>query len=402
MTDTARLDVDIMSGDFYAANPHEAWTWMRRNEPVYHDERNDVWGVTRHQDIRACSTDPATFANGSGCRPKGFPMPMMVDMDPPLHTRRRKLVSSGFTPRRISELREHVAGTCDEVLDAVTELGACDFVHDVAAQLPLIVIGDMLGVAAQDRADLLRWSDDMLMSQGAMTEEIVENAGIAFAEYEAYILPVIEQRRATNDTSDLIGILANAEIDGDRLSDDDLVFETLLILIGGDETTRHVVSGGMLALLDNLDQLAALRADPSLLPAAVEEMLRWVSPLQDMARTLTRDITLSGATLHEGDQLMLFYPSANRDEDVFADPFAFDITRNPNPHLAFGLGNHFCLGNQLARLELLEMMPKLFERLPDLRLATDAELPRRASNFVSGLESMPVEFTPTPRRAAGA
>jgi cytochrome P450 family 142 subfamily A polypeptide 1 len=402
MTDTARLDADIMSGDFYAGNPHEAWTWMRRNEPVYHDERNDVWGVTRHQDIRACSTDPATFANGSGCRPKGFPMPMMVDMDPPLHTRRRKLVSSGFTPRRISELREQVAGTCDEVLDAVTELGACDFVHDVAAQLPLIVIGDMLGVAAQDRADLLRWSDDMLMSQGAMTEEIVENAGIAFAEYEAYILPVIEQRRATKNTSDLIGILANAEIDGDRLSDDDLVFETLLILIGGDETTRHVVSGGMLALLDNLDQLAAVRADPSLLPAAVEEMLRWVSPLQDMARTLTRDITLSGATLHEGDQLMLFYPSANRDEDVFADPFAFDVTRNPNPHLAFGLGNHFCLGNQLARLELLEMMPKLFERLPDLRLATDAELPRRASNFVSGLESMPVEFTPTPRRAAGA
>ncbi len=402
MTDTARLVVDIMSGDFYAGNPHEAWTWMRRNEPVYHDEQHDVWGVTRYQDIRTCSTDPATFANGSGCWPKGFPMPMMVDMDPPLHTRRRKLVSSGFTPRRIAELRDQVAGTCDEVLDGVAERGACDFVHDVAAQLPLIVIGDMLGVAAQDRDDLLRWSDDMLMSQGAMTEETVEKATIAFSEYEAYILPVIEQRRSSGDTGDLIGILANAEIDGDRLSDDDLVFETLLILIGGDETTRHVLSGGMLALLDNPDQLAALRADPALLPAAVEEMLRWVSPLQDMARTLNRDITLGGATLREGDQLLLFYPSANRDEDVFTDPFTFDITRNPNPHLAFGLGNHFCLGNQLARLELLEMMPKLFDRLPDLRLVDGAELPRRASNFVSGLESMPVEFTPTARRAVHA
>ena len=397
MTNTARLTVDIMSGDFYSGDPHSAWTWMRRNEPVYHDEANDVWGVTRYQDIRMCSTDPATFANGSGCRPKNMPMPMMVDMDPPLHTRRRKLVSAGFTPRRIAELREQVARTCDEVLDAVSERGACDFVHDIAAPLPLIVIGDMLGVAPEDRADLLRWSDDMLMSQGAMTEQTMTAAMAAFAGYQAYIIPVIEQRRASGYTGDLIGILANAEIDGDRLTDDDLVFETLLILIGGDETTRHVLSGGMLALLENPDQLAALQADPAKLPSAVEEMLRWVSPLQDMARTATRDVQVGGARLREGDQLMLFYPSANRDEDVFDEPFRFDIERSPNPHLAFGLGNHFCLGNQLARLELTEMFPKLFARLPDLRLAVGAELPRRASNFVSGLESMLVEFTPTAR-----
>jgi cytochrome P450 family 142 subfamily A polypeptide 1 len=400
MTDTsARLAVDIMSGDFYAGDPHTAWTWMRHHEPVYHDEQNDVWGITRHQDIRACSTDPATFANGSGCRPKGFPMPMMVDMDPPLHTRRRKLVSSGFTPRQIAALRSRVARTCDDVLDEVAERGTCDFVHDVAAPLPLIVIGDMLGVAPDDRDDLLRWSDDMLMSQGAMTEETVAAATEAFAGYQDYILPIVDERRRTGRTDDLIGILANAEIDDDRLTDDDLVFETLLILIGGDETTRHVISGGMLALLDNPDQLAALRADPALLPGAVEEMLRWVSPLQDMARTLTRDVTVADVALREGDQLMLFYPSANRDEDVFDDPFTFDIARSPNPHLAFGLGNHFCLGNQLARLELVEMFPKLFQRLPELRLAAGAQLPRRASNFVSGLESMLVEFTPTPRSA---
>jgi cytochrome P450 family 142 subfamily A polypeptide 1 len=402
MTGTARLTVDIMSGDFYSGDPHSAWTWMRRNEPVYHDEQNDVWGVTRYQDIRGCSTDPATFGNSAGCRPKSYPMPMMVEMDPPLHTRRRKLVSSGFTPRHIAGLRNQVARTCAEVLDAVSERGSCDFVHDVAAQLPLIVIGDMLGIAPDDRGMLLRWSEDMLMSQGAMTEETVEKAGIAFAEYQDYILPIVEQRRADNDTGDVIGILANAEVDGDRLTDDDLVFETLLILIGGDETTRHVISGGMLALLDNPGQLAALQADPAKLPVAVEEMLRWVSPLQDMVRTLTRDLTFGGVRLREGDQVMLFYPSANRDDDVFADPFTFDIERNPNPHLAFGIGNHFCLGNQLARLELTEMFPKLFARLPDLRLATAADLPRRPSNFVSGLTAMPVEFTPTPRSRVDA
>jgi cytochrome P450 family 142 subfamily A polypeptide 1 len=399
MTDTARLTADIMSGEFYADDPHAAWSWMRRHEPVYHDEANDVWGITRYQDIRICSTDPEIFSNASGSRPR-YPSPMMIDTDPPTHTRRRKLVSAGFTPRRVAELREHIARICDEVLDDVCERGGCDLVHNVAAQLPLIVIADLLGAAPEDRPDLLRWTDEMLLSQGSSDAASVERATQAFVEYQAYILPIIEQRRGTGDTGDLIGILANADIDGDRLSDDELIFDTLLLLVGGDETTRHVLSGGMLALLQHPEQLAALQADADKMPGAVEEMLRWVSPLQDMARTLTRDVTLGGVQLHEGDVLLLFYPSANRDEDVFSDPFRFDIERNPNPHLAFGVGNHFCLGNQLARLELVEMFPKLFARLPDLRLASGAELPRRASNFVSGLETMPVEFRPTPRRHA--
>jgi cytochrome P450 family 142 subfamily A polypeptide 1 len=383
-----------MSGAFYAGDPHSAWSWMRANEPVYFDDANGIWGVTRYQDMRTCSTDPSTFSNAAGCRPKGFPTPMMVDTDPPVHTRRRRLVSAGFTPRRIAELRDRVAQTCDEVLDAVVGLGECDFVHDVAAQLPLIVVGDLLGIAPQDRPDLLRWSDEMLLSQGGLDKESVEAATRAFVEYQTYVMPIIEARRSSADTSDLIGILANAEIEGDRLDDDDIVFEALLILVGGDETTRHVLSGGLLALLEHPDQLAALMADRSKLPVAVEEMLRWVSPLQDMARTMTRDATLNGVELAEGDQLLLFYPSANRDADVFADAMSFDIERNPNPHIAFGLGNHFCLGNQLARLELVEMFGRVFDRLPDLLLAPGAELPRRASNFVSGLESMPVRFTP--------
>jgi cholest-4-en-3-one 26-monooxygenase len=389
------LTVDLMSGDFYSGDPHAAWAWMRRHEPVYHDEANGIWGVTRYADVRALSLDPATFSNAEGVRPKFYAMPMMIETDPPVHTRRRKLVSAGFTPRRVAGLTDHIRTVCDEVLDAVCERGSCDFVHDIAAQLPLIMIGDLLGVAPEVRPDLLRWSDDMLRSQGQPDEESMAAASTAFIEYSEYLIPVIAERRASGRTDDLIGILTNAEIDGDRLTEDDLIFETLLILIGGDETTRHVLSGGMLALQENPAQLAAVQADAARLPRAVEEMLRWVSPIQDMVRTTTRKVTVGDVELDEGSQLMLFYPSANRDEEVFDNADTFDIDRNPNPHLAFGLGSHFCLGNQLARLELSVMFERLFARLPDLRLVADAPHPRRPSNFVSGLESLPVEFAPS-------
>jgi cytochrome P450 family 142 subfamily A polypeptide 1 len=195
-----------------------------------------------------------------------------------------------------------------------------------------------------------------------------------------------------------VGVLCHAEIEGDSLDDDSLVHETLLILIGGDETTRHVISGGVEELLAHPDQMTRLAADPALMTAAVEEMLRWVSPIKNMARTATRDVELEGTTIAAGQELILLYPSANRDAAVFDDPDRFDITRSPNPHMAFGFGAHFCLGNQLARLELKVMVERLLARLPDLRLAVDRnELPRREANFISGIESMPVEFTPTAR-----
>jgi cytochrome P450 family 142 subfamily A polypeptide 1 len=392
---TSTLAVDLMSGAFYADDPHEAFSWMRRNQPVYHDETNDIWGIASYQDVRALGTDPALYSNAGGIRPKFPATPMMIDTDPPQHTQRRKLVSAGFTPRRIAAMTEHVRRVCDEVLDAVCEQGACDFVRDIAAPLPLAMIGDMLGVAPDDRADLLRWSDDMLRSQGDPDPSGLMAAATAFAEYTEYMRPVMEQRRATGATDDLVGILVNAELDGERLDEQALIFETLLILVGGDETTRHVLSGGMLALQERPEQLAALAADPSRLPRAVEEMLRWVSPIQDMVRTTTREVRIGDVLLPEGAELMLLYPSANRDESVFDEPFRFDIDRNPNPHIAFGMGEHFCLGNQLARLELNVMFERLLTRLPDLHLAGPGPFPKRPSNFVCGLEQLPVEFTPT-------
>ena len=322
---------------------------------------------------------------------------MMIDFDAPEHVRRRRLVSEGFTPRRVRALEDKLRLVCDALLDQVCEKGRCDFVKDVAAPLPIIMIGDMLGVAPEDRDDLLRWSDDMLKGQGAPDPALMENAMTAFVEYSTYIHPVFDERRASHNTEDLVGVLCHAEIDGDSLDDDSLVHETLLILIGGDETTRHVISGGVEELLAHPDQQERLAADPAgLMPSAVEEMLRWVSPIKNMARVATRDVELAGARIRAGQELILLYPSANRDEAVFEDADTFDITRSPNPHMAFGFGAHFCLGNQLARLELRIMVERVLARLPDLHLAVDrGALPRRPANFISGIEEMPVEFTPT-------
>jgi cytochrome P450 family 142 subfamily A polypeptide 1 len=292
---------------------------------------------------------------------------------------------------------------CDALIDRVCERGGCDFVGELAAPLPIIMIGDMLGVAPEDRDDLLRWSDEMLKSQGSPEPDAMDKAMNAFIGYTEYINPVLADRRATGSTDDLVGVLVHAEIDGHSLDNDSLVQETLLILIGGDETTRHVISGGVEELLAHPDQHEKLAADPDgLVQGAVEEMLRWVSPIKNMARTATHDVELAGAQIHAGQEILLLYPSANRDEAVFDDPETFDISRSPNPHMAFGFGAHFCLGNQLARLELRVMVERLLARLPDLHLAVDrAELPRRKANFISGIEAMPVEFTPTAPVGAG-
>ncbi len=394
-TAPSELGIDLMSGAFFGGDPYPAFAWMRRHAPVYYDEPNDLWAVARYADIKAVSTDTATFSNANGIRPKFPPLPMMIEFDAPEHVRRRRLVSAGFTPRQVREMEGHVRTICDGILDAVCEKGTCDFVADIAAPLPLAVIGDMLGVAPGDRADLLRWSEDMLGSQGSLEPEAIERAAAAFVEYNDYIHPVFDDRRARGSTDDLVGILCHAEVDGDRLDDPSLVHETLLILIGGDETTRHVLSGGMHALATNPDQWARLVDDRTLVPGAVEEMLRWVTPIKNMARTATTDTELAGQHIAQGQELLLLYPSANRDEAVFVDPDTFDVARSPNPHIAFGFGAHFCLGNQLARLELKVMFERLAERLPDLALATDGPPPLRPANFISGIETMAVTYSPT-------
>ncbi len=389
-----RDDVDLLSGRFWAGDHHEAFTWMRSVAPVYFDPNSQIWAITRYDDIKAVSTDPTRFSSAQGIRPESGPLPMMIDMDDPEHLGRRKLVNRGFTPKRVRQQRDDVLAACDEIIDGICERGTADFVTEIAAPLPMIMIGDALGVEPEDRRELLRWSDDMLSSlTGDPT--VLEKGGEAFVAYSEYASRVIADRREC-PADDLMSVLVHAEVDGDRLDHDSLVQESLLILIGGDETTRHVISGGMYQLLVHHDQRQRLAERPSdLIGGAVEEMLRWVTPIKNMARHVTTDTAVGGADLRKGDRLLLCYPSANRDEAVFDDPFTFDIERHPNDHVAFGFGPHFCLGNSLARLEIEVMVTRLLERLPDLRLVDETEPDARAANFISGYETMPVEFTPT-------
>jgi cholest-4-en-3-one 26-monooxygenase len=386
----------LTSGDFWGRDPHDELRWMRQRAPVYWDEKSQAWGISKHADVRYAELHPGIFSSAGGIRADAPAMPMMIDMDDPAHLRRRKLVNRGFTPRRVAGQGERVRQICDQILDRICEQGECDFVWDVAAPLPLIMIADALGIAPQDRDTLMRWSDDLLRGlTGLADSDLATRAAAAFEAYASYAGRVIADRRE-NPRDDLISTLVHAEIDGDRLDHNSLVYESLLILIGGDETTRHVLSGGAYQLFTHPGQMRLLTGDPGITATAVEEMLRWVSPIKNMNRTLTRDIELRGEKLSEGDNALLLYPSANRDEDVFADPFRFDVRRHPNDHLAFGLGTHFCLGNSLARLELKTMFERLLARIPDMELRDAAEPAYRPANFVSGYESMPVRFTPVP------
>jgi cholest-4-en-3-one 26-monooxygenase len=399
------LNIDLADGLFYAdrQRSREAYRWMRANQPVFRD-RNGLAGATTYQAIIDAERNPELFSSTGGIRPDQPGMPYMIDMDDPAHLLRRKLVNAGFTRKRVKEKEPSIARLCDTLIDAVCERGECDFVRDIAAPLPMAVIGDMLGVLPEDRGMLLKWSDDLvtgLSSHIDPTSAEFQAVMEAFAAYTDFTMGLITKRRA-EPKDDLFSILVNAEVEGQRMSDDEIVLETLLILIGGDETTRHTLSGGTEQVVRHRDQWDALVADPSLLPGAIEEMLRWTSPVKNMCRTLTDDTDFHGTALHQGEKIMLLFESANFDEAVFDNPDQFDVRRDPNSHLAFGFGTHFCLGNQLARLELSLMTGRVLQRLPDLRLAAEGDvLPLRPANFVSGLEAMPMVFTAGPplRRA---
>jgi cytochrome P450 family 142 subfamily A polypeptide 1 len=382
--------VDLLSGGFYAqARP--AYAWMRAHEPVFRDEANGLWAFASHELVQSAGRDPATFANAGGSRPDTGPLPWMIDLDGPAHRTRRRLVSGAFTPAQVRGRRPAIEAICDQLIDAVCEQGSCDVVRAIAAPLPMIVIGDMLGVEPADRGRLLAWSDDLLATLSGDPGRI-DRAAAAFAEYSDYATRTIRARR-TAPADDLFSVLVQAEIDGEGLSDDELVFESLLILVGGDETTRHVISGGLEQLLSDPAILEDLRSDVDVIPAAVEEMLRWVSPIKSMNRTLTRDIERHGHRLREGEKVLLLYESANFDEARFAEPERFDVARSPNDHVAFGYGPHHCLGAGLARLEVQVAVERVLARLPDMALAGEVE-----RDAMGSITSLPVTFTPSARR----
>ena len=384
-----RPEIQLLSPDFYV-DPEPSYAWMRANAPVYWDDTSGIWGITRYADIMKVSKDAETFCSGQGSRPDSN-VPSMINTDPPDHNRRRGIVSAGFTPRRVQAHESFLRTRVRSLLDAVASRSECDFVKDIATPLPMFMIGELMGLPEEDYDRLLEWSD--LFATGG--DEVREQVGPAVIDWANYIMKIVEERRAGDgQAEDLVSLVVNAEFEGERFTDADLIMETMLILVGGDETTRHVISGGLEALMHNRDQWDVLREDRSLLPSAIEEMLRWVTPIQNMNRTATRDVTLGDQKIQAGDRMLLLYLSGNRDERVFDDPDRFDIRRQPNQHMAFGgYGRHHCLGAQLARLELRVLFEELLDRFPDITLATpDAPREKRRGNFVLGLESLPVEL----------
>jgi cytochrome P450 family 142 subfamily A polypeptide 1 len=384
---------------FFYLDPHPGFRWMREHAPVYWDESADggLWGISLYDDVMEISRRPELFCSGRSSRPERDSwIPSMINLDDPLHKRRRNLVNRGFTPRRVAEHEPMLRRLAKDLIDAVAERGECDFVRDIARWIPMVVIGDMLGVEPEDRETLLRWSDELLgggqLAAISDPAELRARQATVALEYWTYARQVIADRRL-RPREDLMSILVHGEVDGDRLGEEEILQESLLILIGGDETTRHVMTGGLLELIRHPGAMRELARDPRKIPCAVEEMLRWVSPIQNMNRTAVRDTLLRGQKVREGDRLLLLYPSANRDASAFPDPDRFSIGREPNRHVAFGgFGTHHCLGATLARLELRVLFEELLARLPEIELATSEPLRLRPSNFIVGLEALPVRW----------
>jgi cholest-4-en-3-one 26-monooxygenase len=409
-TPRLRPPVDLLDQAQYesAGPPYATFKQLRADCPVYWNEMagddGGFWAILKYRDVFAVSLDTKTFSAAKAGvilrdhKPEDYEVQkhLLVNLDPPVHTKRRKLVSLGFSGRMMRNLEAHVREVTTEIIDQVAPLGACDFVDRVSAELPLQVIVEMVGVPKADRRKVLEWSNKMIGFDDPEYAGAAPEVGqMAAAELFMYANELAEEREQ-RPKDDLVSLLLQAEVDGERLTRTDVSSFFMLLLVAGNETTRNLISGGMLALIDHPEERARLMADRSLLPSAIEEMLRWVAPVNVFRRTATRDTEIRGQTIREGEKVALFYASANRDEDVFQNPDTFDITRTPNDHLAFGIGPHFCLGANLARLEIRVMFEELLSRLPDIEL--DGEPQRLRSYFINGIKRMPVRYTPTTTR----
>lgn len=386
------MHIDILDRDMYQTDPFPTLEWIRNNCPVFQDAKG-MWVLSKHADIRWAERLPALFSNGArGSRPNGEPQPSMIDADDPEHARQRRIVARGFTPRQMQAYAEHVRVVARQLVDGVIEHGSCDIVRDIAKPLPMTLIGEMLGAEVEDYDRLQSWSDRMIAGSDG-PEHVSEDVMNAALDYYGYISDVIAERKAHPGT-DLVSQFLT-EVDGEVLDDPHVVGNALLLLVGGNETTRNVIAGGIEALIRRPDQMALAQSSETMFEQMIEEALRWVTPIVAMNRTTTSDIEVRGTVIPSDSQVLMHYQSANRDEEVFVRPEEFDITRNPNPHISFGWGPHLCLGANLARLELRSIYTELLTRVRDLRFQdADFEPVYSHSSFVRGIQSLPVEFDP--------
>jgi cholest-4-en-3-one 26-monooxygenase len=405
LADVAPVDLSD-SRSYVAGVPHAYLAHLRRHDPVHwQDEPGGpgFWAVTRYEDCVTVNRDYERFSSAAqGTMPfeldedeiaqQGL---MMLNMDPPLHTRYRRLVNKGFTPRMVRDLEESIHGAADAIIDDVIEKGEADFVTQISAELPLQVIAELLGVPQDDRHRMFEWSNRMVGNEDPEYQDQTELALTSAMELYAYASELFAKKRI-DPHADLMSALTTVEVEGERLSDMELELFFLLLTVAGNETTRNLMSGAMHAFFEYPEQWQRLLDDRSLLPTAVDEMLRFVTPVMNFRRTAVTDTELSGTRIAAGDKVVFFHASANRDEGVFGDPDTFDVGRDPNPHIAFGGGGpHFCLGTNLARMEIRVMFEHLLDRMPDIRL--DGEVQRLQSQFINGVKHIPVAFTPSAR-----
>jgi cytochrome P450 family 142 subfamily A polypeptide 1 len=406
------LKIEFLASQNWDENMEERLAWLRENEPVYWSDKDQLWIVTSFEDVSYVSKHQELFTSAAGVRP-GNPAKLgLIDEDEPRHTDLRKLINKGFSPRMVKKLESVFRDITTEAIDAVAKDGECDFVSAISVPLPIRLIAAMIGIREEDRDLFHRWSDEMIAADGNQSDpEIMQSAHKAFLEYSAYVTQVIEDRRK-NPQDDLTSILVGAKDEGLlgdfggselplredvseehlALANDELIMLMVILMVAGNETTRNGISGGMQLLIENPEERRKLIDDPSRIPAAVEEMMRMVSPVRSFGRTATQDTELRGKSISKGEKVLIVYPSANRDPKEFADPDHFDVARNPH-HLAFGIGSHFCLGANLARMEMRVAFEEVLRRLPDMEYSDGG--PRlKPSALVRSCMEMRVRFTP--------
>ena len=390
MSAAEKNTIDLLDRAFYEGDPQPGYTWLRENAPVYWDETNEIWGISHHADIVAISRDPKRFSSAEGSRPNTSGSGSMIDSDDPRHVAFRRIFQKEITPRGAKQFIPRIERIVDDIFAGFQDRSEFDLVEELAIPLPVRVIVEALGL---DDADWARYAEiaEVTMAGGGgpryASQELMDMAQGYFAE----ALQVVAKRRDEGLGEDWFSKMIDRADDGEVAREDVLIAsESLLLLNGGSDTTRHVIAGGMLALIERPDQYALLRQEPERLPDAIEEMIRWVSPLLNMSRTATEDVEIQGTKIERGQQVLLMYAAANRDERVFERPQEFDITRHPNPHVSFGIGTHFCMGANIARLELRCAFEKVLSSWSRIERTTQGPLPMNAPAFASGLRSLPV------------
>jgi cholest-4-en-3-one 26-monooxygenase len=406
--DSAEPYAHIVDADYYKAYgyPHDTWRELRAERPVHYVERvegDSFWALTRLADITTVGRQPEIFSSTSPVvrdaeqieTPTDLPA-VLIQLDPPIHAKYRHLVSKRMTPRKVATLHQEIEEIALGILRDLEdhEETGCDFVETVAAPLPIAVIAYLLGVPMADWRQLYTWtnesagaSDPEFRREGETASETMQRANVELFTYFAGL----REDRLKNPQEDLITVLSNATVDGEPLPLLDILAFYQILVAAGNETTRNATSGGLLALIEHPEEMAKIQADPSLIKPAVEEILRWTSPIIHFGRTATRDTEVAGHPIREGEVVGMFYPSANRDESVWEDPDRFRVDRKHNPHIAFGVGEHYCLGAHVARLELQVIFRHLIPRLGEVEVA--GEIDRLRSNLIGGVKRLPIKYT---------